>query len=137
MKEISIKPSNIPGSGLGLFTEENIKQGELIVMITGPRYNEEEALLLDVNGYLLDTADGSNESIDVQGPARFANDAFGITRIKGTVNNSAFVLYHDGKMWLEATRNIKAGQEIFVSYGRTYWARMSRQFRLAESMIAG
>ena len=103
-------------------------------MITGPRYSEEEALKLEIEGYLLDTADGSNESIDVEGPARYANDACGFGRVPGATNNSAFILYQDGRMWLEATRNIKAGQEIFVSYGRTYWARMKRQFRDAEIM---
>ena len=134
MKETSIKPSLIPNSGLGLFAEQNIKAGEAIVMITGPRYNEEEALKLDLNGYLLDSADGSNESIDVQGPARYANDAFGITRIAGYVNNSAFMLYPDGTMWLTATRNIKAGNEIFVSYGRTYWTRIKRGWKEAHAM---
>ena len=136
MKEVSVKPSIIPGSGLGLFAEENIKQGDPIVLITGPRYNEEEALKLEINGYLLDAADGSDESIDVEGPARYANDAFGLTRVAGTVNNSAFILHDDGKMWLEATRNIQAGQEIFVSYGRTYWARMRRQYQEDAALAA-
>jgi len=136
MKEVSVKQSGIPGSGMGLFAEENIKQGDPIVLITGPRYNEEEALQLETNGYLLDAADGSDEAIDVEGPARYANDAFGITRIANTANNSAFILHDDGKMWLQATRNIKAGQEIFVSYGRTYWARMRRHFNEAENMMA-
>ena len=132
MKRITIKTSIIPGSGLGLFAEENIKPGQPIVKVTGPRYTEEEALKLEMNGYLLDAADNSGEAIDVEGPARYANDAFGITRLPGLANNSAFILYEDGTMWLEATRNIKAGNEIFVSYGRTYWARIKRSF--AESM---
>ena len=132
MKSITIKPSMIPGSGLGLFAEENIKPGQPIVQITGPRYSEEKALELEMNGYLLDAADNTGEAIDGEGPARYANDAFGITRMPGIANNSAFILYEDGTMWLEATRNIKAGSEIFVSYGRTYWARMKRSF--AESM---
>ncbi len=134
MKEISIKPSVIPNSGLGLFAEQDIKAGEAIVKISGPRYNEEQALELEINGYLLDAADGSNESIDVEGPARYANDAFGITRVPGMFNNSAFLLYEDGTMWLTATRNIKAGNEIFVSYGRTYWARMKRSWKEEKAL---
>ena len=121
MKKVSISPSSIPGSGMGLFADEPIRRGDLIVLVTGQKYAIDSDIVLENNLYLLDSGDGSNDYIDVTGPAMYANDACGLTRIPGLVNNSLFRLLDDGSMWLEATRNIKAGQEIFASYGRAYW----------------
>ena len=56
---------------------------------------------------------------------RYANDARGLVRMEGIRNNSEYV--SEGKRcFIEATRNIKAGEEIFVSYGRAYWTLMKR-----------
>ena len=122
MKKVSIKVSLIPGSGMGLFADEHIRRGDLIVLVTGEKYSSDSEVALDNNLYLLDSGDGSNDYIDVTGPAMYANDACGLTRISGLVNNSLFRLLDDGTMWLEATRTIRPGQEIFASYGRAYWA---------------
>jgi len=121
MKKVSINPSSIPGSGMGLYAEENIKKGDLIVEVTGKKYSTDSDIVPENDLYLLDSGDGTNDYIDVTGPAMYANDACGLSRIPGLVNNSLFRLLDDGSMWLEATKNIKAGQEIFASYGRAYW----------------
>jgi SET domain-containing protein len=56
---------------------------------------------------------------------RFANDARGLVRLAGFRNNSEYV--SEGKRcFIEATRNIKAGEEIFVNYGREYWSLIKR-----------
>lgn len=122
MKKVSVNLSNIPGSGMGLYAEENIRRGELIVEVTGKKYSTDSDIVPDNDLYLLDSGDGTNDYIDVTGPAMYANDASGPVRLPGLVNNSLFRLLDDGSMWLEATRSIKAGQEIFASYGRAYWA---------------
>ena len=121
MKKVSIYSSLIPGSGMGLFADEYIKRGDLIVMVTGEKYSVDSEVELENNLYLLDSGDGTNDYIDVKGPAMYANDACGLTRIPGLVNNALFRLLDDGTMWLEATRSIKQGEEIFASYGRAYW----------------
>jgi SET domain-containing protein len=52
--------------------------------------------------------------------ARFANDASGLMKVKGVLNNSIYV--KDGlRIFIEATKNIPAGNEIFVDYGKDYW----------------
>jgi len=121
MKKISVSTSMIPGSGMGLFADEHIRKGELIVAVMGEKYSSEADIELENNCYLLDSGDGSNDYIDVKGPAMYANDACGLSRIAGMVNNSLFRLLEDGTLWLEATRAIRPGQEIFASYGRPYW----------------
>lgn len=57
--------------------------------------------------------------------AKYINDAKGIQKIKGLNNNAQFVL--DGlKVFVKATRDIPAGTEIFVSYGKEYWQVIRR-----------
>ena len=58
---------------------------------------------------------------------RYANDASGITRVKGLKNNAEYVV--DGnRCFLEATRDIKKGEEIFVGYGKEYWILIKKLF---------
>jgi uncharacterized protein len=136
MKKVSVNPSMIPGSGMGLFADEYIKRGELIVEVTGEKYKVDSDVVLENNLYLLDSGDGTNDYIDVKGPAMYANDACGLTRISGLVNNSLFRLLEDGTMWLEATKTIRPGQEIFASYGRAYWAAVrALQMEAAERVL--
>ncbi len=80
-----------------------------------------------INGYLMYI----NRNVVINGLvatkslARYANDAGGLVRLEGVRNNSEFI--SEGKRcYIDATRNIKAGEEIFASYGREYWALMKR-----------
>ena len=51
---------------------------------------------------------------------RYANDAKGLRRKKGFTNNSKYV--HDGRrVFLEAKKDIPAGSEILVDYGKEFW----------------
>ena len=51
---------------------------------------------------------------------RYANDANGISRTKGITNNTRYVV-EDKRVFMEATKNIAAGGEILVAYGKEYW----------------
>jgi SET domain-containing protein len=52
---------------------------------------------------------------------RYANDAMGLTRVPGQHNNAEYLIYGD-RVYIEATRNIRKGEEVLVSYGREFWA---------------
>ena len=52
--------------------------------------------------------------------ARYANDARGLTRIKGVTNNADYIT-KGLKAYIETKRAIPAGGEIFVDYGPDYW----------------
>ncbi len=52
--------------------------------------------------------------------ARYANDARGIGRVKGIVNNCEYVT-EGNRVFIEAAKDIPAGGEILVSYGPEYW----------------
>jgi SET domain-containing protein len=52
--------------------------------------------------------------------ARYANDAAGLSRVKGLRNNSSYII-EDDKCFIVAERDIAAGEEIFVNYTKEYW----------------
>ena len=52
--------------------------------------------------------------------ARYANDARGLQRVKGVSNNAEYT--EDGlKVYIESVKEIPAGAEILVEYGKEYW----------------
>ena len=51
---------------------------------------------------------------------RYANDARGIERKKGLKNNASYETI-GLKVYIDATKDIPAGTEIFVGYGKEYW----------------
>ena len=61
----------------------------------------------------------------------------GVSPILGNVSikrNSNNCTYFEKKnrVFIKATRNIKAGSEIFVSYGRSYWNVMREELGLKK-----
>lgn len=125
-KFLWVKPSRLSGAGKGLFTRIDIPKGTRIVEYKGILKPWSEVKHLDgFNGYLLRI--NKNIAIDALTSehliGRYANDAQGFAKIRGVKNNSEYVT--DGlSCYIEATRNIKAGEEIFVGYGKEYWALM-------------
>ena len=120
---LQIKPSRLPNAGKGLFTKTPIKKGQRIVEYKGRIRLWKEVKHLDgYNGYLLRLS--RTLAIDAEplrsGKGRYANDAMGLTRVRGLRNNAEYLIYGD-QCFIEATRNINAGEEVFVSYGRAFW----------------
>lgn len=130
-----IKKSGLPKAGKGLFTKIDIPKGTRVVEYKGRIQPWREVKDEDgINGYLMYI----NRSVVINGLAavkslaRYANDAGGLVRLEGIRNNSEFV--SEGKRcFIEATRNIKAGEEIFAGYGREYWALMKRLASAAKN----
>lgn len=121
-KQLKVKESTIPGAGKGLFTTEFIPKGTRIVEYKGAIRTWKEVQHNDTNYYIFYVT--RNHIIDANGykksPARYINDAEGLKKIKGLKNNTEFV--KDGKrVFVDAIRDIPAGGEIFVSYGKEYW----------------
>lgn len=122
-KQLYTKRSTVPGSGKGLFTRKMINKGERIVEYKGKVTTWKE----------VDHKKGNNGYIYYIKPslvidayhhpnalARYANDAKGLSKVKGLKNNSNYI--EDGdKVYIEAIKNIPAGSEILVDYGKEYW----------------
>ncbi len=121
--QLIIKRSTLPNAGKGLFTKVDIPKGARIVQYTGdikawkevtenPVFN---AYVFYVNrNHVIDAKD-NKKSI-----ARYINDAKGPNNPDGLKNNCKYEI--DGlKVYVIAMRNIPAGSELLVSYGRDYW----------------
>lgn len=129
-----VKESGLPGAGKGLFTTAMIPKGSLIVEYKGKITTWKEVDHREgSNGYIYYVK--RNHVIDASRTrsalARYANDARGISRVKGLLNNAEYVEI-GLKVYIKATRDIPAGAEIFVEYGKEYWDAIRYNIRLDE-----
>lgn len=119
---LEVKESTIPNSGKGLFTKTFIPKETLIVEYKGRRTTWKEVEDDYKNGYIY--LINNNNVIDAKtykkALGRYANDAKGLRRIKGINNNSIYEVHGD-KVFIKAIKDIPAGSEILVDYGRDYW----------------
>src|SRR5687767_9094234 len=121
-KHLFVKESMIPGAGKGLFTKIEIAKGTRIVEYKGRRTVWKE-VKNDPNNYYIYTINRNNV-IDAQKTlsalARYANDAKGLTRVKG-LNNNCIYVNDSNRAYIEAVKDIPAGAEILVDYTKEYW----------------
>ena len=139
-KTLVVKKSTIPNSGKGLFTKKFIRKGTRIVEYKGKviTWKEAERLADSENGYVFHFT--NNYCIDARDTkksvAGYVNDARGITRVDGLKNNTEYVTKKK-QCFIDATKNIPAGAELFVGYGAEYWkvirynARIDRENALS------
>jgi SET domain-containing protein len=121
-KHLFVKESTIPGSGLGLFTKIFIPKGTRIVEYKGRITTWKEVAHDSENGYLytINTKHVIDAGRTKSALARYANDAKGISRVKGISNNCDYINY-GLKAYIESVKDIPAGAEILVAYGKEYW----------------
>jgi SET domain-containing protein len=122
---LKVKTSQLPNAGKGLFTDKPIKKGEKVIEYLGEIIDwkeYEKRVLEDRDGYLFFI--NKKRCIDAfstpEHKARYANDAAGLSRVKGLKNNSDYEIDGD-RCFIVARRDIAAGEEIFVNYTKEYW----------------
>jgi len=127
---LEVKQSFIPNSGLGLFASKDFSKGETICTYGGKRVTNLDNI--PASDYLLDNsatksnpillnADTSTASL-----ARYANDLNSTFKaVDSSKYNTAFRRHTRYKGKIVAKKNIKAGEEIYVDYGRRYWKQKS------------
>jgi SET domain-containing protein len=122
-KQLLVKRSTLKGAGKGLFTTKPIAKGTKIAeykgkITTWKEVNDRNGL----NGYIYYV--NRNHVVDAwatkKALARYANDAQGLIRTAGIRNNSTYET--EGlRVFIVAAKNIPAGSEILVAYGKEYW----------------
>lgn len=121
-KHLVVKRSQLPGAGKGLYTKVFIPKGTKIVEYKGRITTWKEMKNAHDNGYIYSI--NRNHVIDakrtLKALARYANDARGVVRVKGITNNSTYVNY-GLHAYIESVKDIPAGSEILVDYGKEYW----------------
>jgi len=134
--QLVVKRSTIPNSGKGLFTKKFIPKGSRIVEYKG-RVSTWKEVDIDEgrNGYIYYI--NRNHVINAQ-PfpkylGRYANDAQGMSRIKGITNNSRYMAdMQTMRVYIEAVKDIPTGGEILVQYGKEYWDVIKHNLRIDE-----
>jgi hypothetical protein len=133
-KHLYVKKSTLPNAGKGLFTKVDIPKGKRIVEYKGKISAWKDVKNEDgKNGYIFYVK--RYHVIDArptpQHLARYANDAKGLSKIKGITNNCDYIT--DGlKAYIESKKNIPAGSEIFVDYGPDYWKTIRDNIKLEK-----
>ena len=135
MDMLYTKKSLMPGAGKGLFTDADIKKDAEVVEYLGeilPWAVCEARANKGKDGYAFWIS--RNHAIDAYNTphhlARFANDAKGFSRIEGMRNNSQYIVKRkngERRVFIVASRGIKAGSEILVDYGTDYWQHLTHQ----------
>lgn len=120
-----VNTSQIPNSGKGLFTSIPIEKDEIISKYIGEILSDEEAQWRSDSGndqYFMNLPSGDVFDCKLTKCfAKYANDAEGLpTKFK---NNSFIAMDDDDNVVLVAKRDIKAGEEIFTGYGKSYWKK--------------
>lgn len=134
-KELVVKTSTLPNAGKGLFTKVFIPKRTKIVEYKGRITTWKE----------IKDDDGENPYIfyvkryhvidglpTTQHFARYANDAKGFVKIKGMNNNAEYVI-KGLQAFIESTKDIEAGSEIFVDYGPDYWKTMRENLAIDKT----
>ena len=128
---LQIRKSQLPGAGKGLFTDKALAKDTKIIEYRGEiiGYNEyRRRTRREEDHYLFFVR--QDLCIDAlhtpQYKARYANDAAGISRMKGLKNNSDYIIYGD-RCFIVASRAIRAGEEILVNYTKSYWDYMRKR----------
>jgi uncharacterized protein len=118
-----VKKSRLPGAGKGLFTRDLISKGSFIIEYKGSITTWKKVLeSTEFNGYVyyVNRNHVIDAVLDDAGVARYANDAKGVVTIPGIVNNAEYVT-RNKQVFIKATTEINAGEEILVAYGKEYW----------------
>lgn len=131
---LEVRDSNIPNAGKGLFTTMPIKKGAVILEYQGEKISWKECQKRNQKHkgmgsyYLYISAKNcidAEHTLDSLG--RYANDAEGYIKIKGLRNNAEYQIINKTP-FIVAKKNIKAGEEILVGYGKEYWKVMKHYF---------
>lgn len=123
-----IKSSQIKNAGKALFTAIDIYKNEIISLFKGEIIDNEEAkkrALQNTDKYFINLLDDRiMDSMHTNCYAKFANDAEGLSQ-SDFKNNAKITLDDDNNVCIKALKKIKAGEEIFCSYGKRYWKKHS------------
>ena len=119
-RRLHVAPSTVKGAGEGLFATQAIAANETIGFYRGEVLTLREAMALKDRDYLMGGF-GPNAHVDASKafamPGRYVNDSFDPTRLNARFDKSR----KTRSARVVALRNIQAGEEIFASYGRSYW----------------
>ena len=131
-RNLFVKKSGLPGAGNGLYTKQFIPKGTKIVEYKGRVTSWKEVDSNDGNNgyiYYVKRYHVINALNYPRALARYANDAKGLYRVQGATNNAEYI--EEGlKVYIKSVKDIPAGAEILVDYGKEYWQVIRHNLRV-------
>mmetsp|Transcript_13242 Transcript_13242/g.31078 ORF Transcript_13242/g.31078 Transcript_13242/m.31078 type:complete len:196 (+) Transcript_13242:150-737(+) len=120
-KRLEVKQSRIQGAGEGLFTRVPFKKGEVVCCYESATIiPTRDAIRLEDKSYLMRL--GPQKYIDLRNEmgvvARYVNDC----RVPARYNVVFEKRPEEGRALAVALRAIAPGEELYVDYGKWYWA---------------
>ena len=130
---LEAKESLIEGAGRGLFSTEAREEGDLLCKYEGTVLRTAEALRLEDKTYLMRLGTqcyvDAREHEDVA--CRYINDC---RNVKG--HNVKFIKKPEEECALAvATRRLVRGEELYVDYGKWYWASFKNAKKLSDDKV--
>lgn len=146
-ERVYVAPSTLlPHAGLGLFAARDFAPGEVLSLYDGELVDRGTALARDpshMRVVLLHCMyiDGLRAPLPQRGWGSFANDPRG-TQVRA---NACYALHTGARgaatllpcVVLRATRAVKRHDEVLVSYGSSYWARMAHASERVRGVHGG
>lgn len=137
-RKLALKESGIPRGGTGLFTLKDIEKGEVICEYTGTRMKQSDYNKTD-SAYGVELA-GTGKVIDAASTqsniGRYINDCRSTNKTSHHCpgNNTKFSINHRGRksITIKAIKKIKKNKELFIGYGRGYWANGKKRKRKSK-----
>ena len=118
---VEVRRSRIPRSGDGLFASRDFAAGEQLGEYRGRVLSLLQATRLEDRDYLMGGF-GINSHVDARfaldAPARYVNDNFDKSKLNAEFEKDKAAK----RAKLVATRAIRRGEEIYASYGESYWS---------------
>lgn len=121
---VEIRKSRIPGAGVGVFAKQPIEAGKNLGYYRGealtPEEFENRYSKLGYSIYVLRIPHPNNKNthINIDGVKHY-NWVSRMNAPKGTNKKANVYFDYSGRVF--AKRNIRAGEELLVSYGPGYW----------------
>ena len=119
--EYTIKTSSLPNSGFGAFTNVYLPKGTVLDHYRGKKLNPKQYFNLENKAYIWRVSSKNNGEffVDGQDPSksnwlRYLNDS-------RDDRNNIKPYQHREKIFYKTMNDIYPGEELFVSYGGSYW----------------
>jgi len=127
---LSIGTSTIEGAGKGVFATEWIQRGSVLGEYSGYKMPMHADLLKSEKDYAFDIVEEREVLVPYKTCIfRYINDTISmwqciayndVVRMSGLEHNVDWHI-QDGRVFIVATHDIAAGDELFIHYGNVYW----------------
>lgn len=115
--KVDVRPSGIPGAGLGLFAGEHVDAGVLIGEYAGDVVESVfKVLRLRNLAYVAIDEEYIDTSMHPEAAMRY------VCHHPRPERQNVEFSSEDGRLFLRTTKPVQSGEEFFVDYGYVYWA---------------